>query len=132
MSIAALQQSWRRFRDAARALGLNRLWVLPREACERRMPAGAGAGTLAALHPDCRRAVLLGSGGRAFWEGFRRAAEGEDPAESDPLDRYSERVIEALRAIAGLAGVHLMGLGDDGIASVVEGAGLLPRPVAAD
>ncbi|HEX9122906.1 MAG TPA: methylenetetrahydrofolate reductase [Actinomycetota bacterium] len=41
-------------------------------------------------------------------------------------------VIEALRAIAGLAGVHLMGLGDDGIASVVEGAGLLPRPVVAD
>jgi methylenetetrahydrofolate reductase (NADPH) len=39
------------------------------------------------------------------------------------------QVVEGLRGIAGIAGIHLMGMGnDDGVRSVVEGAGLFPRP----
>ncbi len=38
-------------------------------------------------------------------------------------------VVQGIRGIAGLAGVHLMGMGrDDIIGRVVEGAGLFPRP----
>jgi methylenetetrahydrofolate reductase (NADPH) len=38
-------------------------------------------------------------------------------------------VVQGIRGIDGVAGVHLMGMGhDDVIARVVEGAGLFPRP----
>lgn len=38
-------------------------------------------------------------------------------------------VIRRLRGLAGIAGVHVMGMGhEDGVRAVVEGAGLLPRP----
>ena len=38
--------------------------------------------------------------------------------------------VRALRAIPGIAGVHIMALGrDEVIRRVVEGAGLFPRPV---
>ncbi len=40
-------------------------------------------------------------------------------------------VVQALRGLGGVAGVHLMGMGrDDLVREVVEGAGLFPRPVA--
>jgi 5,10-methylenetetrahydrofolate reductase len=39
-------------------------------------------------------------------------------------------MVERLRALSGLRGVHLMGLGpDSGVPEVVEAAGLLPRPL---
>jgi methylenetetrahydrofolate reductase (NADH) len=39
-------------------------------------------------------------------------------------------VVQAIRGIEGIAGVHLMGMGnDEAVARVVEGAGLFPRPV---
>jgi 5,10-methylenetetrahydrofolate reductase len=39
-------------------------------------------------------------------------------------------MVERLRALPGLRGVHLMGLGpDSGVPEVVEAAGLLPRPL---
>ncbi len=39
-------------------------------------------------------------------------------------------VVQGIRGIADLSGVHLMGMGhDDVVARVVEGAGLFPRPV---
>jgi 5,10-methylenetetrahydrofolate reductase len=39
------------------------------------------------------------------------------------------QVVAKLKAISGLAGVHVMGLGkEDAVRRVVEGAGLLPRP----
>lgn len=38
-------------------------------------------------------------------------------------------VIRRLRGLAGIAGVHVMGMGhEEGVRAVVEGAGLLPRP----
>ena len=38
-------------------------------------------------------------------------------------------VVQGIRGIDGVAGVHLMGMGrDDVVARVVEGAGLFPRP----
>ncbi|MFB3738362.1 MAG: methylenetetrahydrofolate reductase [Candidatus Velamenicoccus archaeovorus] len=57
----------------------------------------------------------------------RLEAAGPDAAEVGAS--VAVEAIAALRAIPGVAGVHLMGLGGDGIASVVEAAGLLPRPV---
>jgi hypothetical protein len=39
-------------------------------------------------------------------------------------------MVERLRALPGLRGIHLMGLGpDSGVPEVVEAAGLLPRPL---
>lgn len=39
-------------------------------------------------------------------------------------------VVQGIRGISGIAGVHLMGMGhDDVVARVIEGAGLFPRPV---
>lgn len=39
-------------------------------------------------------------------------------------------IVSGLRQIEGLAGVHVMGLGrEDAVRRVIEGAGLLPRPV---
>jgi hypothetical protein len=41
-------------------------------------------------------------------------------------------VVEGVRRIEGIAGVHLMGMGrDDLVVRVVEGAGLFPRPTEA-
>jgi 5,10-methylenetetrahydrofolate reductase len=38
-------------------------------------------------------------------------------------------VVGRLRSLAGIAGVHVMGMGhEEGVRAVVEGAGLLPRP----
>lgn len=42
---------------------------------------------------------------------------------------YTIDVVQGIRGIDGVAGVHLMGMGrDDVVARVVEGAGLFPRP----
>ncbi len=39
-------------------------------------------------------------------------------------------VVQGIRGIAGLSGVHLMGMGhDDVVTRVIEGAGLFPRPL---
>lgn len=41
-------------------------------------------------------------------------------------------VVRGIRAVDGLAGVHLMGMGhDDAVRAVVEGSGLFPRPTGA-
>ncbi|MGZ5319392.1 MAG: methylenetetrahydrofolate reductase [Actinomycetota bacterium] len=41
-------------------------------------------------------------------------------------------LVEGLKAIDGVSGVHLMGMGhDDAVRAVVEGAGLFPRPTGA-
>jgi methylenetetrahydrofolate reductase (NADPH) len=46
--------------------------------------------------------------------------------------RLTVDVIEGLKGIDGVAGVHLMGMGhDDAVRAVVEGAGLFPRPTGA-
>jgi methylenetetrahydrofolate reductase (NADPH) len=46
--------------------------------------------------------------------------------------RLAVEVVARLKAIPGIAGVHLMGLGhEESVRAVVEGAGLLPRPAVA-
>ena len=43
--------------------------------------------------------------------------------------RLTVEIVERLRSIEGIAGVHVMGLGhEDAVRGVIEGAGLLPRP----
>ena len=45
--------------------------------------------------------------------------------------RFTVEAIEKFRTIDGVAGVHLMGVGrDDLVRTVIEGAGLFPRPTA--
>ncbi len=52
---------------------------------------------------------------------------GDDAAEVGL--RLTVEVVEALKTIDGVSGVHLMGMGhDDAVRAVVEGAGLFPRP----
>ena len=58
----------------------------------------------------------------------RRLEEAGDDAESEGV-RLAVEVIEGLRAIPGIAGVHVMGLGHEEIVRrVIDAAGLLPRP----
>ena len=53
-------------------------------------------------------------------------AAGPDAAETGV--RLTVEVVRKLRAIDGMAGVHVMGLGkEDSVRRVIEGAGLLPR-----
>jgi methylenetetrahydrofolate reductase (NADPH) len=56
-------------------------------------------------------------------------AAGED-AERVGLE-FTLSVVERIRAIDGIAGLHLMGIGrDDLVRTVIEEAGLFPRPTA--
>jgi len=55
-----------------------------------------------ALLPETRTAVVLGAGGRAFYDAFRAAPEGRLAA--DPMDAYTRRVAgEAAERLDGLA-----------------------------
>jgi len=57
-------------------------------------------------------------------------AAGDDAAEVGL--RLTIDVVEGLKRIDGVSGVHLMGMGhDDAVRAVVEGAGLFPRPTGA-
>jgi len=57
-------------------------------------------------------------------------AAGED-AERVGLD-LTIGVVNGIRQIGGVAGIHLMAMGhDEAVRDVVEGAGLFPRPTAA-
>jgi methylenetetrahydrofolate reductase (NADPH) len=61
-----------------------------------------------------------------------RTLEEAGPDAEEEGTRLAIRIVNGLREITGLAGVHLMGLGQEAaVRRVVEGAGLLPRPVAA-
>jgi len=88
-----------RFRARAAAARLNRVWVVSRakvEAGFRGLPAAPA--TPAALHPAYRQVVVLGSAGPAFWRGFQAQHAGTPDPAGNPLDRYTERVVEALLA----------------------------------
>ncbi len=59
-----------------------------------------------------------------------RALQEAGPAAEDEGVRQAVEIVAGIRAIPGISGVHLVGLGRDGtVRRVVEGAGLLPRPV---
>ena len=56
---------------------------------------------------------------------------GQDAGEAGV--RITVDVVHRLRAIDGLAGVHVMGLGREAsVRAVIERAGLLPRPAVAE
>jgi 5,10-methylenetetrahydrofolate reductase len=56
----------------------------------------------------------------------RLRGAGDQRAEGIAL---AAEVVQQVRALPGVRGVHLMGLGpDSGVPEVVEAAGLLPRP----
>jgi 5,10-methylenetetrahydrofolate reductase len=57
-----------------------------------------------------------------------RLTQAGDGAEEEGV-RLTVEIIERLRSIPGVAGVHLMGLGhEEAVRMVIEAAGLLPRP----
>jgi methylenetetrahydrofolate reductase (NADPH) len=61
---------------------------------------------------------------------LRVLAEAGPDAEEEG-SRLAIGIVNGIREISGLAGVHVMGLGQEAaVRRVVEGAGLLPRPVA--
>lgn len=98
--------SWRAFRAQAQSAGLTRLWVVPRETVDQAFSPGesgagkgASAATLAGFHPGFRRAVVLASPGREFWENFREATAGPADPDPNPLDRHTEAVVERLTGV---------------------------------
>jgi 5,10-methylenetetrahydrofolate reductase len=59
---------------------------------------------------------------------LQRLEQAGDGAEEEGV-RLTVEIVERLRAIPGLAGVHVMGLGhEESVRRVIEAAGLLPRP----
>ena len=61
----------------------------------------------------------------------RRLEEAGEEAEAEGI-RLTVEVISALKGIPGIAGVHIMGLGQEAsVRGVIEEAGLLPRPETA-
>jgi methylenetetrahydrofolate reductase (NADPH) len=82
---------------------------------------------------SARQARLVGSlPGVSVPAGVLRTLEEAGPDAEEEGTRLAIRIVNGIREITGLAGVHLMGLGQEAaVRRVVEGAGLLPRPVAA-
>lgn len=87
--------AWARFSAGAREAGLNALWVLSRESLQQ---TGDPASVLAGWHPGYRTVVVVGDGGPRFFERFR-AAVPDPAAHAEPLDGYTEQVVEALAAV---------------------------------
>jgi 5,10-methylenetetrahydrofolate reductase len=57
------------------------------------------------------------------------ALEDAGPAAEAEGVRLAVDIVERLRALPGIAGVHVMGMGrEDAVRRVIEGAGLFPRP----
>jgi methylenetetrahydrofolate reductase (NADPH) len=54
--------------------------------------------------------------------------DADEDSEAEGV-RLSVEVVARLKAIPGIAGIHVMGLGRmEPVRRVIEGAGLLPRP----
>ncbi len=107
MASFAADSWWENLEKQAQGAGLNVRWVLSREQVERNFGAaappqatprtsGPGTASPAEIHPDYRRAVLLGSAGRLFWERFRASGDAPPGPEANPLDRFTERTVEGL------------------------------------
>jgi NAD-dependent dihydropyrimidine dehydrogenase PreA subunit len=83
-------------RGALLPAGLNLISALPVERYDRDVPESFH---LSKRHPDGKSLVVIGNGGRAFWDGFRTYREKHrDFAEREahPLDAYTMMVIESL------------------------------------
>jgi 5,10-methylenetetrahydrofolate reductase len=61
-----------------------------------------------------------------------RELEDAGPDAAEAGVRLTVEVVARLKAVSGIAGVHVMGLGrEDSVRRVIEGAGLMPRPAVA-
>ena len=87
------------------AAGLNLRGALSAARYDALVP---GAWRTAALLPDARTALVVGSGGRALWTALRAAPEFA--AGSDPVDTYTARVVGALARDLSGAGHPSCGL----------------------
>ena len=109
MAEGDLLSKWESFRSRAAVFGFNIVWVFDRSQVDPQFAppghgAGAGGGSVqgtppAALCPTYRRAVVLGSGGKSFWEGFRAGIPGTLDFACNPLDRYTENQVDTLVSI---------------------------------
>jgi hypothetical protein len=81
------------------AAGLNLRGALSAAHYDALVPA---AWRTAALLPDARTALVVGSGGRALWSALRAAPEFD--AASDPVETYTARVLDALAGDLSRAG----------------------------
>lgn len=93
-------------RAALLPAGLNLIASLPPERYDREVPDSFH---LSKRHPDGKSLVVIGNGGRAFWDGFRAYCESHQDfarREPHPLDAYTTMVIEsALPLLLRSAGV---------------------------
>lgn len=85
---------WRQFRTAAESAGLNLLRPVSSEAL-----VGPTATQLDRWYPGYGHALLLGSGGPTFWERCRAAGFLDRKNLPDPLDAYTETVVDGLVAL---------------------------------
>jgi methylenetetrahydrofolate reductase (NADPH) len=61
----------------------------------------------------------------------RRMESVSPPQQSEEGIRIAVELVDAVRAIRGICGVHLIGIKwEEGVVRVAQAAGLLPRPVA--
>jgi 5,10-methylenetetrahydrofolate reductase len=62
-----------------------------------------------------------------------RLASVPPEAQKEEGLRIALEIVEAVREIPGISGIHLMTINhEEAIPSVVQGAGLLPRPAPSD
>lgn len=73
------------------AAGFNTTGVLSTRDYDNLVPAPWAS---KALLTDARSVLVLGCGGRSFGDAFERAPEAGSPPEPDPIDRFTERVVE--------------------------------------
>ena len=93
-------EGWEIFQQAAARLGLNLPVVVSRSTVQPTLDGYSQAGLLLPerYHSTYRTILLLGAGGRGFWEQFQAAPEAHDGL-PDPLDRFSVRQVDSLAAI---------------------------------
>jgi hypothetical protein len=77
--------------EALAAAGLNLTAALARADYDAMVPEPWQA---RAIQPDCRSVLLIGNGGRAFWDAFEHAPERSQ--RQDPLDTYTRRLLATL------------------------------------
>ena len=94
---------WEIFLGEAAAVGLNLCYVVRRPPIDaafhkriENQKHSPGRFIPPESHlPEYKSAILLGSGGREFWEAFQAAPEATD-GRPDPLDRFAVRQVEGL------------------------------------
>ncbi len=79
--------------EKARPYGLNLIAALPSERYDSAVPAAYRASVIS---PTCRSIVVIGNGGRSFWQAFKaHTAKNEGwLSRQHPLDDFTREVIE--------------------------------------